>query len=98
MYPLLLKKPRAKIRLSNARDSSTIGGVMKTRMVTALLVVCAALPGSLAAKRKEKEPPKPVAPIGWLDLHGGSRKFSVSEEDFQKVTRHLAQGMLVPVF
>lgn len=71
---------------------------MKTRMVTVLLALCTALPCSLGGKQKEKEPVKPVAPIGWLDLHGGSRKLSVSEEDFQRVTRKLAQGSLVPVF
>ena len=51
-----------------------------------------------AAAAKEKKPTGPAAPIGWLDLHAGSRKFSVSEEDLQKATRNLPQGALLPVF
>jgi hypothetical protein len=69
---------------------------MKIRILVALLVIGIFLPGAAAAK--EKKPAGPVAPIGWLDLQSGSRKFSVSGEDFQKVTRHLAQGALLPVF
>jgi hypothetical protein len=69
---------------------------MKTRILAALLVVGVALPGAVVAK--EKKQAVPPAPIGWLDLHAGSRKFSVSEQDFQKVTRSLPQGTLLPVF
>lgn len=71
---------------------------MKAQNLFALLAVCVALPASLAAKHKDKQPAGPVAPIGWIDLHAGPRKFSVSEEDFQKVTRQLAPGLLIPVF
>lgn len=69
---------------------------MKTRIIIALLVACVALPGSVAAKKKQ--PAGPTVPIGWLNLHAGSRKFSVSEEDLQHVNRDLARGLLVPVF
>ncbi len=69
---------------------------MKTRILVALLVVGAFLPWAAAAKeRKQTGPP---APIGWLDLHAGSRNFSVPEPDLQKVTRNLARGALLPVF
>jgi hypothetical protein len=69
---------------------------MKTRMLVALLVAGAFLPRPAAAK--ERKPAGPPAPIGWLDLHAGSRNFSVSEADFQKATRKLAGGALLPVF
>jgi hypothetical protein len=69
---------------------------MKTRILVALFVVGAFLPFSAAAK--EKKQTGPAAPVGWLDLRAGSRKFSVSEEDFRKTTRTLPQGALLPVF
>jgi len=69
---------------------------MKTRIVVALLVVGAFL--TWAAAAKEKQQTGPPAPIGWLDLQAGSRNFSVSQGDLQKVTRHLARGALLPVF
>ena len=69
---------------------------MKTRILVALLVVGAFLPWAAAAK--ERKPTGPPAPIGWLDLHAGSRNFSVPEPDLQKVTRNLARGALLPVF
>jgi hypothetical protein len=68
---------------------------MKTRMVVALLVAVVTLPGAVVAK--EKKPTGPLAPIGWVDLHAGSRDFSTSETDWQKGTRHLPQGELLPV-
>jgi hypothetical protein len=46
---------------------------------------------------REKPPKAPVDPLGWLYLRDGARDLSVSEEDLQKVTRHLPQGSLVPV-
>src|SRR5208282_412499 len=71
------------------------GNIMKTRILVALLVVGAFLPWATAAKeRKQTGPP---APIGWLDLHAGSRDFSVSLPDLQKVTHNLARGALLPV-
>jgi hypothetical protein len=69
---------------------------MTNRSLVALLMACIALPCSVAAK--QKKPAAPVKPIGWLSLQAGARKFSVSEEDFQKLTRQLPQGMLLPVF
>ena len=69
---------------------------MKTRILEALLVVGAFLPWAAAAK--EKKQTGPPAPIGWLDLHKGSRDFSVSLPDLQKVTHNLARGALLPVF
>ncbi len=69
---------------------------MKTRILTALLMAVLTLPWTAAAK--EKKNTGPVIPIGWLYLRDGSRNLSVSEEDFQKATRHLPQGSLVPVF
>jgi hypothetical protein len=82
--------------LSNFRVSSTIGNVMKTRILVAWLALGVFLPLPLAAK--EKKPTGPPAPIGWLNLQAGSRSFSVPEPDFQKVTRNLARGALLPVF
>jgi len=69
---------------------------MKTRILAALLVVVTSLPWTAAAK--EKEQGRPPALIGWLDLQAGSRNISVFKEDLQKVTLHLAQGALLPVF
>ena len=69
---------------------------MKSRILVALLVAGIFLPW--AAGSEGKETAGPTAPIGWLDLHAGPRKFSVSEEDLQKATRSLRQGALLPVF
>ena len=69
---------------------------MKTRILVVLLAVGVALPWTVAAK--EKGPTGPIAPIGWLDLHAGSRDLLVPEPDLQKATRHLPQGALLPVF
>lgn len=72
---------------------------MKSPILVALLMVGIALPWAVSAKENKKtEEPQPPAPIGWLDLHGGSRNFSVSVGDLQKVTRNLAGGALLPVF
>jgi hypothetical protein len=60
-----------------------------------LLVAGVALPWMGAAK--EKKQGQPAVLLGWLDLQGGPRKFSVSEEDLQKVSRTLPQGALLPV-
>jgi len=85
----------AKFCLSNFPTSLTIG-IMKSPILVALLVAGIFPPWALAAK--EKKSTGPTAPIGWLDLHAGPRKFSVSEEDLQKATRSLHQGALLPVF
>jgi hypothetical protein len=69
---------------------------MKKLIVAALMVGGLLLPVMAAAK--EKKEAGPVLPIGWLYLHDGPRDFSVSKEDFQKSTRPLPQGSLVPVF
>jgi hypothetical protein len=69
---------------------------MKIRILAALLVAGLALSWTAAAKEKKNSGPAP--PIGWLYLRDGSRDLSVSEEDFQKATRHLPQGSLLPVF
>jgi hypothetical protein len=69
---------------------------MKTRIVVALLVVGAFLPGAAAGKQKKQT--GPVAPIGWLNLQAASRSFSVPEPDLQKATRDLPRGALLPVF
>jgi hypothetical protein len=69
---------------------------MKSPILVALLVAGVFLPRAVGAK--EKKQTGPAAPIGWLDLRAGSRKFSVSEEDLQKATRNLARGALLPVF
>lgn len=60
------------------------------------MVMGAFLPWTATAK--EKIPAGPLAPIGWLDLHAGSRDLSVPEPDLQKATRHLPKGALLPVF
>ena len=69
---------------------------MRTRILVILMAAGVALPWTVAAK--EKRPTGPVAPIGWLDLHAGSRDLLVPEPDLQKATRHLPQGALLPVF
>jgi len=69
---------------------------MKTRILLALLAVGVVLPWTAAAK--EKRPTGPVAPIGWLDLHAGSRDLLVPEPDLQKAARLVPQGALLPVF
>lgn len=69
---------------------------MKTHMVIALIAACAAFPCTGATK--EKKPAGPIAPIGWLEIHTGSRKLSVSKEDLQKASRDLAQGLVIPVY
>jgi len=69
---------------------------MKTRILVALLVVGVALPWAAAAK--EKKPAGPAAPIGWLNLQGGSRNFSIPKPDFQKASRDLVRGALLPIF
>jgi hypothetical protein len=71
---------------------------MKFQTLVVLLVVGVALPVTGAAKQKKPTEPHPAVPIGWLDLHAGSRTMSVSEEDFQKASRKLARGALLPVF
>jgi hypothetical protein len=71
---------------------------MKFQTLVALLVVGVTLPFTVAAKEKKQTEPRPAAPIGWLDLHAGSRNLSVSEADLQKVSRDLARGSLLPVF
>jgi hypothetical protein len=71
---------------------------MKPQILAVLLAVCFALPFTMAAKEKKKTEPHAAAPISWLDLHAGSRNMSVSEEDFQKASRSLARGSLLPVF
>jgi hypothetical protein len=69
---------------------------MKRRTLAGLLAVGVFLPWTVAAK--EKKPTGPVAPIGWLNLPGGSSSFSVPEPDLQKATRNLPRGALLPVF
>ncbi|MGA2983623.1 MAG: hypothetical protein ABSG32_07390 [Terriglobia bacterium] len=69
---------------------------MKTRILLALLVVAASLPGAATAKEKKQTGPRAL--IGWLDLAAGSRDLSVSESDLRKVTRHLPRGALLPIF
>jgi hypothetical protein len=69
---------------------------MKTRIVAALLLVSALLPG--IASGKERKPAGPAAPIGWLYLDRGSRRLSVPEPDLQKATRTVPRGALLPVF
>jgi hypothetical protein len=69
---------------------------MKTRILAGLLAIGMSLPWAAAAK--EKKPTALPAPIGWLDLQSGSRKFSVPEADLQKATRNLPRGALLPVF
>jgi hypothetical protein len=86
----------AKMCLSNLPASSTIGNVMKTRMLVALLVAGSVLPWSATAKEKKPTGPRPV--IGWLSLQAGSRNLLVPEGDLQKVNRKLTQGLLLPVF
>jgi len=72
---------------------------MKSRILLALLVVVVALPGAVAAKEKNQtQAPHSPTPIGWLVLPPGSHNLSVPEPDFQKVSRNLAQGALLPVF
>jgi hypothetical protein len=69
---------------------------MKSPILIGLLAVGIFLPWSVAAK--EKKPEGPLAPIGWLSFPEGSRTLSVPEPDFQKATRNLPRGALVPVF
>lgn len=69
---------------------------MKTRILAAMIIAGFALP--LMAAAKEKKAAAPVLPIGWLYVREGSRELLVSKEDFQKGTRPLLQGSLVPVF
>jgi hypothetical protein len=69
---------------------------MKCRIIAVVLLVSVVLPSTTAAK--EKKQARPGAPIGWIDLQAGSRRFSVSEQEFVKVTRNLPRGTLLPVF
>ena len=68
---------------------------MKTRILVAFLVVGVALPWTVAAKEKKQAGPAPL--IGWLNVQSASRKFSISEQDFQKVTLDSAPGALLAV-
>jgi hypothetical protein len=86
----------AKMCLSNPRASLTIGDVMRSQVLVAVLVTGSVLPWAAAAKEKKPEGPRPV--IGWLNLQGGSRNLMVPGGDLQKVNRKLTQGMLLPVF
>jgi hypothetical protein len=98
----LKKRTLPKFRLSNRRDSSTIGSDMKTRISAALLVLAIFVSTAAAAKDptkdKDKKEPEPPAPIGWLHLPEGTQSFSVPEPDLQKATRKLPRGVVLPVF
>jgi hypothetical protein len=82
--------------LSNLRLSTTIGSTMKIISLALLLAVLSTLPTAVAGK--EKPPPEPKRPIGWLHLDDDTHKFSASEDDFQRVRRKLAMGLLLPVY
>jgi len=72
---------------------------MKTGIPLTVLIAGFALSCAVAAKEKKPHAePQPPGPIGWLDLRAGSRSFSVSVGDLQKVSRSLARGALLPVF
>jgi hypothetical protein len=71
---------------------------MKSPTLMVLLVVGITIPWTVAAKEKPTPGPQPAAPIGWLDLHAGSRNLSVSEGDLRKASRSLERGALLPVF
>jgi hypothetical protein len=72
---------------------------MKNGILLAVLAAGVVLPWAAAvAEKKPAVEPQPPAPIGWLDLHAGSRHFSPSTGDLQKATRSLPRGALLPVF
>ena len=71
---------------------------MMTRIVSFLFLVGLTLGGAVAREKPQGEHSSSRAPIGWLYLEAGSRDFSVSVGDLQKVSRSLPRGALLPVF
>jgi hypothetical protein len=67
-----------------------------TKTLASLFAAVLVLP--LMAMPKEKKPPEPPKPIGWLYVNDGPREFSGTSFDFHKVTRKIPHGSLLPVF